>query len=303
MLYHSYCCKKRTTSLSGIYTYLADCCCACVLYAPSEHRMAESGSLGGYRGFFEQLASFLDSSRAHIDTASEEYCEFTLEVLATCVVNVERVLRVFQSASREEGSSFTDDELHALQEYCSVLTELVDMSQSLSQRYEERVDQIHVSRSAHAFSASHIMEFRQGRPRFDVSRGQLEYLSTFSFSWTEIASLLRVSRMTVYRRRGEFNLLTHGRDISDEDLRTVVRGMQTTFPNMGETMFLGQLRSLDYSVTRERVRHVIRDLDPLNIALRSPRGLTARRPYSVPGPNSLWHIGMSGYFFMKCFII
>ena len=73
--------------------------------------MAESGFLGGYRGFFEQLGSFLDSSRAHVDTASEDYCEFTVELLATCVVNLERVLSVFQSASGEEGRSFTEDEL------------------------------------------------------------------------------------------------------------------------------------------------------------------------------------------------
>ena len=63
-------------------------------------------------------------------------------------------------------------------------------SLSLSQRYEERVDQIYESRSAHAFSASYKREFRQGRPRFDVSRSQLEYLSPFSFSWTEIAASL-----------------------------------------------------------------------------------------------------------------
>ena len=38
-----------------------------------------------------------------------------------------------------------------------------------------------------------------GRPRFDVSKEQLEYLSLLSFKWNEIAVLLGVSRMTVYR--------------------------------------------------------------------------------------------------------
>ena len=268
--------------------------------------MAESSrSLGGYQGFFEQLDSFLDSSRMHIDSASEEYCEFTLEVLATCVVNLARILRIFQSAQREKGGSFTDDELQALRGYCSTLTELLDISQSLSRQYEERVDHIHESRSAHAYSASHTQEFRPGRPRFDVSRSQLEYLSSFSFSWTEIASLLGVSRMTVYRRRREFDLLSRRlQDISDDELRTLVRELQTTFPNMGETMVLGQLQSRHYSVTRERVRQVLRDLDPLNVALRSPRGLTARRPYSVPGPNSLWHnIGMNNFFIRVCYTL
>ena len=57
-------------------------------------------------------------------------------------------------------------------------------------------------------------------------------------------------------------------------------------------MLLGQLRARRCAVTRARVGQVMREIDPLNVALRGPRGLTTRRPYSVPGPNSLWHIGM-----------
>ena len=33
------------------------------------------------------------------------------------------------------------------------------------------------------------------------------------------------------------------------------------------------------------------NLDPVNTAMRWLGGLTARRQYSVPGLNSLWHIG------------
>lgn len=33
---------------------------------------------------------------------------------------------------------------------------------------------------------------------FDVSREQLVYLSSLAFTWTEIAALLGVSRMTIY---------------------------------------------------------------------------------------------------------
>ena len=48
---------------------------------------------------------------------------------------------------------------------------------------------------------------------------------------------------------------------------------------------------MGYKVTRERLRQTIRSIDPLHTALRWRGGLTARRPYCVPGPNSLWHIG------------
>ena len=38
-----------------------------------------------------------------------------------------------------------------------------------------------------------------GRPRFDISRDLLLYLMSLSFKWTEIAALLNISRMTLYR--------------------------------------------------------------------------------------------------------
>jgi len=38
-----------------------------------------------------------------------------------------------------------------------------------------------------------------GRPRFDIKKEQLEYLSSLGFKWTEVAALLGVSRMTIYR--------------------------------------------------------------------------------------------------------
>ncbi len=38
-----------------------------------------------------------------------------------------------------------------------------------------------------------------GRPKFAISKDQLVYLSSLSFKWTEIAALLGVSRMTLFR--------------------------------------------------------------------------------------------------------
>ena len=59
-------------------------------------------------------------------------------------------------------------------------------------------------------------------------------------------------------------------------------------PNIGVTMITGRILASGHHVRRERIRQVIRRVDPLSTALRAPSG---RRPYSVPGPNCLWHIG------------
>ena len=104
--------------------------------------------------------------------------------------------------------------------------------------------------------------------------------------------MLGVSRMTVYRRRQEFGLLDVGERISNADLRSLLMEMRTDQPDMGEVLVWGRIRAMGFTVTRARVRHGIRETDPLNVALRGLLGSTARRPYSVPGPNSLWHIGM-----------
>ena len=54
---------------------------------------------------------------------------------------------------------------------------------------------------------------------------------------------------------------------------------------------------MEYRVTRARVRDALRSVDPINTALRWQGG---RRPYSVPGPNSLWHIGMHLVVYVLC---
>ena len=77
---------------------------------------------------------------------------------------------------------------------------------------------------------------------------------------------------------------------NDEVKRHVIQ-MRQQSPNMGESIAIERYRALGIQVTRDQVRRALRETDPLYTALRWPGGLTSRRPYSVPGPNSLWHIG------------
>ena len=72
-------------------------------------------------------------------------------------------------------------------------------------------------------------------------------------------------------------------EISDSDLKAEIEGIRHDAPFSGVSII---------KVTRERIRSTLRLLDPLGSALRWPSGLTRRRPYSVAGPNSLWHIGI-----------
>ena len=95
-----------------------------------------------------------------------------------------------------------------------------------------------------------------------------------------------------YRRRADFGMLEDPTaDLSDDDLLAFVSDMRSTTHTVGESLVTGSLRSRGYHISRERVRQALRSSDPLSSALRWPGGLTHRHPYSVAGPNSLWHIG------------
>ena len=91
-------------------------------------------------------------------------------------------------------------------------------------------------------------------------------------------------------------------------LLQLVQELRRELPYCGDVLFLGRLRSMGYFVTRSRLRDVIHTIDPISTALRWRGDIHARRPYSVPGPNSLWHIGKCSSYIIyitmkKCFII
>lgn len=191
-----------------------------------------------------------------------------------------------------------EDEFEAADNYLVLLSQLLDCVREISVEWQAHFDQLQMNNSTTLPNDTSFQLSTSGstggpgRPRFNITKEQLQYLSSMSFSWSHIATLLGVSRMTVYRRRVEFGLLFNPEAcISSDELISVVHSMRCEQPEVGETLVWGRLRSLGYQVTRERVRHALRQSDPLSSALRWRGNLTRRRPYSVPGPNSLWHIG------------
>ncbi len=104
----------------------------------------------------------------------------------------------------------------------------------------------------------------------------------------------------VYRRRVEFELLDDSATtLSDDELNRIVKEIHSESPTLGVIMVCGRLRRMGYSVSRDRVRCSLRLSDPLSAASRLMGGLSRRQPYSVAGPNSLWHIGGYNYYLYK----
>lgn len=249
-------------------------------------------ALEGWSRFFEELSSFLVDIDRHSSTSSERYVEYVLERIPLCLRVIRQIAVVLLQSYND---SLIQDEKDIINYYTGELSDLFQTICAISNEWESQLDYI-VSHRPNSRATSYTSPVLQlgirGRPRFDIGESQLEYLSSLSFSWKQIASLLGVSRMTIYRRRVEFNMTEVGTFIhSYENLKAIVREMKRDTPYMGEVLLMGQLRANGYRVSRQRLRSAIREIDPINTALRLPAGLTARRPYHVPGPNSLWHIG------------
>ena len=126
----------------------------------------------------------------------------------------------------------------------------------------------------------------------ELTEDQLVYLRSLGFKWAQIADIFGTSRMTIYRRRRDLGLLNEDRfsDISDLDLKDLVLSIKNMLPDCGERMVLGFLRSKGLFVRRCQLRRIIHEVDPVDTPLRW-HSRVMRRPYSVPGPISLWHIG------------
>lgn len=126
-----------------------------------------------------------------------------------------------------------------------------------------------------------------------INREQVEYLRSLKFSWSEIGSLFGVSRMTLFRRRQEWDLLS-GKGFTsctNEELNSAVTSIKALMPDVGEQMVQSALVSRGIKVSRKRLKASIHEVDPINTALRWS-SFIVRRPYSVPGSNSLWHLGI-----------
>ena len=225
----------------------------------------------------------------HYELCTTEYASYAVERLELAVSGVARLknhLETNRLAVRVQDH-------HVVDSYVSDIEELLISLRALSQKWHTHEETIEQQFELLAYHVQQEHTGSRGRPRFKITQYQLHYLRSLMFSWSSIASLLGVSRMTVYRRRQEYGMVVElSRTLSNEQLQTVLRELRLSNPCFGEKMIIGRLRSMGYQISRSRVRDCVRNADPINTALRWQGNITARRPYTVPGPNSLWHIGM-----------
>ena len=130
-----------------------------------------------------------------------------------------------------------------------------------------------------------------GRPSFNISKEQIEYLMDCNFSVAEIGHILNVSKRTVERRMSAYNLTGINRftEITDKQLDNAVRDVKRTSPDCGSKLLSGYLWAMHINVQGSRVRESLSRVDALGIAARRCRTVHCR-VYNVSGPLALWHL-------------
>lgn len=143
-----------------------------------------------------------------------------------------------------------------------------------------------------AFIVNRIQSSHPGVCPYDVSENHVRFLYSHGFSSSQMLRVLQpISRATLYRRLTTFGIRLNDRytTISDEDLHTHVETLHQRYPRVGQRMMLSLLRAQGVYVQRNRVRTLLRAIDPMGTVVRWSNVIQRRR-YHVPHPNYLWHL-------------
>ncbi len=109
--------------------------------------------------------------------------------------------------------------------------ELLDILSSLLSVWTDYERNINVSSHEVQYSAPLEHTGARGRPKFVIPKEQLVYLKSLNFTWSSIALLLGVTRMTIYRRRVDCGMLNNPLNrLSDDDLEALLKDLKAELP-------------------------------------------------------------------------
>lgn len=129
-----------------------------------------------------------------------------------------------------------------------------------------------------------------GRPLKTVSKEEILELRRLKYTWTKIASMLGVSRQTLYRQLSEYGIDTNTySNITESDLDDLLCELKCEHPTYGEVMLQGFLLSMNINVPRAKLRQAIHRVDHANTLHRRSQ-VIRRRVHCTPYPNEMWHI-------------
>ena len=150
--------------------------------------------LWGWNSCFDEITKFLHESGIQFGNCTENYANYVVERLEICITNIFHL-----KDHLENGLLLVLPEDHDIVTgYKDNMDDLVMYLRSLSEewhRYIVATEYVSESLRYRVVTSDNVT---RGQPPFIISKEQLEYLrSKISFSWTDLALLLGMSRMTL----------------------------------------------------------------------------------------------------------
>ena len=140
-------------------------------------------------GFFREIIDLVNIGERHYGVASANYSDYMVERLELAIQSCQAIANGLSVAS----SNVSNNE-ESVTEYKDCIEQLVELLRGLLDQWKE----YHLILESSSRSAAY---HECGWPKFDIDKEQLEYLVSLSFSWSDIAALLGISRTTLYRYR------------------------------------------------------------------------------------------------------
>ena len=141
--------------------------------------------------FFSEVSQLVDIAERQYGLANHGYTDYVIERLEFVITVCSDLCDNLRGVS-------------GLEDYCRSVGELMDAVKTICRKWEEYegvldaniLEGPSLAYHSHPSSSSRL---GPGRLQFEISKVQLEYLSSLGFHWSEISMLLGVSRMTIYR--------------------------------------------------------------------------------------------------------
>ena len=150
-------------------------------------------SLESWTTYFRELNDLLVVSERQYGTANVRFAEYMIERFELALQSTTSIIHCLESIT------LTPNERSSIQDYKESIQQLKNHIRFLLDKWKEYRTLLDSTSRNTCYCTPALHTGRQGRPKFDIEKEQIEYLLSLSFNWIEIASLLCVSRMTLYR--------------------------------------------------------------------------------------------------------
>lgn len=151
-------------------------------------------ALERWTGFFREVIDLVNTGERRYGVANTNYSDYMVERLELAIQSCQAIANGLSVASSDVSS---DEE--SVTEYKECIEQLVELLRGLLDQWKEYQLILESNSRSAAYHLPIQRTYERGRPKFDIDKEQLEYLLSLSFSWSDIAALLGISRTTLYR--------------------------------------------------------------------------------------------------------